>query len=161
MESNNQITSPQAIALIASNIIAYSILSMPRVLSKIVGTPDLWISVAIGGGITILSGLLIVKLTALFPHQTFFEFNKKIVGSFLGSVLSLLFIIYTILLSAFEVRGLAEVTQFYLLETTPVPILIISMVWVGMYLVIGGIIPIARLCEVFLPITLIVFLVYF
>ncbi|MGG0511218.1 GerAB/ArcD/ProY family transporter [Priestia megaterium] len=157
MKSNNQITSPQATALIASNIIAYSVLSIPRVLSKSVGTPDLWISVIIGGLLTLLSGLLMIKLTKLFPYQTFFEFNKKIVGSFIGSILSLLFIAYTTILSAFEVRGLAEVTQFYLLETTPIPILIISMVWVGMYLVVGGLVPIARLCEFFLPVTLIVF----
>lgn len=61
--------------------------------------------------------------------------------------------------AGYELRGMAEVTQFYLLPNTPPAVSISLMVFVGIYLMTGGIIAVARMFEVLLPITLFFFFV--
>ena len=48
-------------------------------------------------------------------------------------------------LSAFEVRFLGEVTRYLLLDGTPTWVIIMPFMWIGCYLIIGGINSIARL----------------
>ncbi|WP_079709026.1 GerAB/ArcD/ProY family transporter [Paraliobacillus ryukyuensis] len=154
----NQITTTQTFAILGSTLVAVGSFTFPRALATDVGTPDMWMSVILGGLITFLSGLFVVKLSQQFPKQTFFQFNQIIVGKYLGWGLSLGFIIYAILLGSFEIRAMGEVTKFYLLEGTPLSVLMICMLWVGTYLLAGGINAMARLFEFIYPITIFIFL---
>ncbi|MFG6147646.1 GerAB/ArcD/ProY family transporter [Halobacillus sp. B23F22_1] len=154
----NEITTPQTIALVGSTLVAVGIFTLPRTLAEKVGTPDMWISILMGGGITIFSAFIIITLSLRFPQKTFFQFNQIIIGKWLGTIISLIFIIYVITLASFEIRSMSELTKFHLLEDTPLSVLMISMMWVGTYLLVGGINPIVRLFEFLFPITILIFL---
>lgn len=156
-----RITSIQMVALLSSTLIAVGIFTLPRNLAMEVGTPDLWMCVLLGGICGYLSCLLIVTLSLRFERLTFFEFNKLIVGKWIGTILSIGFIGYALMIGAFEIRSMGELTQFYLLEDTPIPVILISMYWVAIYLLVGGINPIARLVELLTPICLVVFILVF
>lgn len=52
---------------------------------------------------------------------------------------------------------MAEVTGLFLLEGTPTWAIIMPFMWVGLYLIIGGVNPIARLFEIIFPITIVIF----
>ncbi len=54
---------------------------------------------------------------------------------------------------------MAEVTGLFLLEGTPTWAIIMPFMWVGLYLIIGGVNPIARLFEIIFPITIVIFLI--
>ncbi|MCY8222496.1 endospore germination permease [Bacillus haynesii] len=153
----DQITTVQTIYLVSSTIIAVGILTLPRVLAEEVGTPDMWISIILGGIFSLLTGFLVISLALRFPRKTFFDFSRQLAGRGAGSILSIMFVSYAILLGSFEIRSMGEVTQFYLLESTPIEPLMISMLWVGTYVVTGGINPIARLFELLAPITFMIF----
>lgn len=68
-------------------------------------------------------------------------------------------VLYFVTVSAYELRMMIEVTSVYLLEGTPIWAVMMSFMWVSLYLNIGGINSIARLNEIVMPITLVFFIV--
>lgn len=158
ISSQDKISSSQALVILVNYILATGILTLPRVSVEKVKTPDVWISVFLGGIIAMIAGIIIVKLSQQFPEKTFYQYNQIIVGRWLGWILSLLIISYFFTISAFEVRTMAEVTSLFLLEGTPTWAIILPFMWVGLYLVSSGINSIARLFEIIFPITFVIFL---
>lgn len=81
-------------------------------------TPDVWLSVILGGILAMVSGVIMVKLSQQFPDKTFYQYSQDIVGKWIGRLLSFLIIGYFLTTSAFQIRSMAEVISF-LLEGTP------------------------------------------
>lgn len=158
ISSQDKISSSQALVILVNYILATGILTLPRASVEKVKTPDVWISVFLGGIIAMIAGIIIVKLSQQFPEKTFYQYNQEIVGKWLGWILSLLIISYFFTISAFEVRTMAEVTSLFLLEGTPTWAIILPFMWIGLYLVSSGINSIARLFEIIFPITFVIFL---
>ncbi|OIJ21516.1 spore gernimation protein [Anaerobacillus alkalidiazotrophicus] len=154
----DKITTSQTVIILVSYIIAVGILTLPRVTVDEVNTPDVWISVIIGGLIALFISIIIAKLSQQFPEKTFYQYSQEIVGKAVGRFISCIIILYFLILSAFEIRVLAEITEFYLLERTPFWAIIMPMMWVGIYLISGGINPMARLMEIIFPVTVVVLL---
>lgn len=154
----DQISTTQLIALINSYMIALGILTLPRNVTEKTGTPDGWISILIVEVPMVLAAFLIIKLCQRFPNKTFYEFSQDVLGKVLGFLLNLALIVYFLLVSGFEVRGMAEVTKLHLLPTTPLYATAIPFICVGIYLVVSGLNPTARVMEVLLPITTIIFI---
>ncbi|MGM7723563.1 spore germination protein [Metabacillus sp. Hm71] len=158
INQKEKITTQQVAVILSNSILAVGILTLPRTSVEKMKTPDVWISVILGGLIAILAGIIMVKLCQRFPQKTVYQYSQDIVGKWAGRFISLIFVIYFFTVSAFEVRALAEVTGFLLLEGTPSWAVIMPFMWVGLYLIMGGINPMARLFEIILPITVILFL---
>ncbi|MCY9515607.1 spore germination protein [Paenibacillus apiarius] len=157
MAAKESLTTYQAAVLVSNFILGVGILTLPRTATEKVKTPDIWLSVIIGGLIAMLAGVIIVKLSQQFPEKTFYEYSEHIVGKWLGCILNLVVIGYFVATSSHMVRALAEVTTLFLLEGTPHWAIIMAFMWVGLYLVIGGLPAIARLFEIIFPITVIIF----
>jgi spore germination protein len=158
LSPKDQITTSQAAVIISCHILAAGILTLPRTAAEQVKTPDVWITVLLGGLVSMLAGVIMVKLSQKFPQKTFYQYNQEIVGKWLGCVLTLIIVVYFITLSAFEVKAMAEVTGYFLLEGTPSWAVIMPFMWIGLYLILGGINAIARLFEIIFPITVIIFM---
>ncbi|CAH0208483.1 spore germination protein [Peribacillus simplex] len=159
LNPKDQITTPQTAVIIINFILGTGLLTLPRSSTEKVHAPDVWISVIIGGIIAIIAGVIMVKLSQQFPDKTFYQYINEIVGKWVGSFLSLVIICYFLMTSGFQLRSMAEVIRYLLLEGTPTWAIIMIFMWVGLYLIIGGINPIARLFEIILPLTVILFLV--
>lgn len=155
----DRITTEQVTVIVINAIFGVGILTLPRTAVEKVKTPDIWISVILGGLIAMIAGVIIVKLSQQFPGKTFYEYSQEIVGKWVGGLLSLLIVCYFFTACGFQVRALAEVSNFFLLEGTPTWAIILPFMWVGLYLIIGGINPIARMFEIILPITIIFFII--
>ncbi|NOU92676.1 GerAB/ArcD/ProY family transporter [Paenibacillus sp. LMG 31456] len=160
MNSNplDRITTPQAAVVLINYMLGAGIFTLPRAAVDVVKTPDVWISVIIGGLLAMLAGVIMVKLAQQHPGKTFFQFSQDLVGRWLGRVLSFIAICYFFTISAYELRAMVEVAKLFLLEGTPVWAITMAFMWVSLYLIIGGINPMARLYEIILPITGIIFL---
>jgi spore germination protein len=133
-------------------------LTLPRSITEKVKTPDGWISVIISGIIIMIMSVVILKLCQRYPDYTFFQFNKIILGKWIGFILSIIIIIYYITLSAYEVRTMSETIRLFMLQGTPTWAIMMPFLWIGLYLVLGGINPMARLLELIFPITFLFFL---
>ncbi|MEF2098273.1 spore germination protein [Bacillus sp. CFBP9009] len=159
LNPKDQITTPQTAVIIINFILGTGLLTLPRSSTEKVHTPDVWISVIIGGLIAIIAGVIMVKLSQQFPDKTFYQYINEIVGKWVGSLLSLVVICHFFTTSGFQLRAMAEVIRYLLLEGTPTWAITMIFMWVGLYLVLGGINSIARLFEIILPLTVILFLV--
>lgn len=155
--NNDRITTAQAAVIIINYILGAGILTLPRTTVEAVKTPDVWISILISGGLVFISGMIIVILCRKFPGKTIFQFAQEITGKWISVVLAAAIISYFVTIAAFEIRIMAEVTGLYLLEGTPKWAIILVFMWIGFYLISGGINSIARLYEIILPITLVFF----
>lgn len=159
MNSKDKIPTSQAAVILINYILAVGILTLPRTAAEKVQTPDVWITVILGGLIAIVAGIIIVKLSQQFPEKTFYQYSQELVGKWLGVLISLLIIGYFLTLSSFELRTLEGITSFFLLEGTPDWAILIPFMWISLYLNLGGINAIARLFEIIFPITVFIFLV--
>jgi spore germination protein len=154
----DKISTAQAAVAVSSLIIGAGIITMTRSAARVIDSPDIWISVLLGGLIAIVSGIILVKLSQRFPEKTFYQYSGIIAGKPIGWMLSLFFIAYYIALAGFEARILSELVRTFLLKTTPAEVVIISFMSVGAYLVVGGINPIARAFELYFPVVIVIFL---
>ncbi|MDI5789750.1 GerAB/ArcD/ProY family transporter [Bacillus licheniformis] len=59
-----------------SYIMAAGILTLPRTAVEEAGTPDVWISVLLGGLVTTAAGVVMTKLSQHYPGQTFFNTGR-------------------------------------------------------------------------------------
>jgi spore germination protein len=159
VKPNDQITTVQTVMIISNFILGAGILTLPRSVTEKTQTPDAWISVIISGLITMLIGFIMVKLCKRFPDKSLYQFSQIIIGKWLGSFISLIIVIYYIVLSAFEVRAMAETTRLFLLQGTPIWAILMPFLWIGLYLILGGINSIARMFEIIFPVTVIFFMI--
>ncbi len=154
INDNDKISPLQYTLLIAATLIGAGILSMPRGVVEEAGS-DGWLA-AIGGGLmSIFITYFIHKLALMFPQDTFVVFSQKILGRWLGLLLSMIYVVYYFLFSALEVRILGDVSNVYLLNRTPFEFLMFAYLWVTIIATRNGIEGIGRLCMLFFPITLI------
>lgn len=153
---DEKIATSQVAAAIASMIFGAGIVTLPRAASEAIGTPDVWISILLGGFISIVLGIVCAKLSQRYPGHTFFEYSTLVVGKLIGFVLNLSFVMYCIFVAIYEVRMNAEVIRHFLLDRTPIEFTSFCFMLISTYLVLGGINPIVRLMELLLPITTIV-----
>ncbi|MHA6532111.1 GerAB/ArcD/ProY family transporter [Paenibacillus sp. BAC0078] len=161
VRSDDKITSRQAALFLTNTVLGAGILTLPRSVTEAVKTPDSWMSVLLGGAIVMLVIWVMVKLSQQFPGKTIYQYSKRIVGTYLGGFLCTLLIIYFMTIAGFEIRVLVEITLFFLLEGTPDWAIVIPFIWVGAYLVFGGINSIARAYGIIFPISfLVLFLCY-
>ncbi|MFC8562024.1 spore germination protein [Peribacillus frigoritolerans] len=159
LSPKDQITTPQTAVIVINFILGSGLFTLPRSAAEKVHTPDIWISVILGGIIAIIAGVIMVKLSQQFPDKTFYQYINEIVGKWVGSLLSSGIILYFLMTCGFQLRAMAEVVRYLLLEGTPTWAITMIFMWVSLYLIIGGINPIARLFEIILPLTVILFLV--
>jgi spore germination protein len=158
MRDNDRITTIQAAVVVSNALLGSGILTLPRSAAVSIQTPDAWITVLLGGLLAIIAGIVMAALSRAFPGATVFQFNNKLVGKYVGFVISLTFITYFFMTAAYQVRTVTEVTGLFLLEGTPPWAIVMIFMWVSFYLLTGGINAIARLFEIILPITIVIYL---
>ncbi|WP_058303203.1 GerAB/ArcD/ProY family transporter [Gorillibacterium timonense] len=156
-DTTERITTSQATFVIVNYAVAAGVLTLPRILVQIGKTPDVWISVIIGGLLSFLAGYLIIRLGRRFPGQTFYQYCSKIVGRPIALFIGLAIVVYFTCIASYELRSVQEITTFFLLEGTPGWTITAVILWVAVYLCIGGINALARMCRLIVPITWVVF----
>lgn len=159
LRTDDKITTSQAAIFLTNTVLGAGILTMPRSVTQELKTPDAWLTILLGGLIIMPVILLMVKLCQHFPGQTVFQYAGRLIGKFPGQIAGMALVLYFIIIAGFEIRSLAEVTLFFLLEGTPIWAIVLPFVWTGTYLVLGGINSIARVFQVVFPISICVLLI--
>ncbi|WP_139999702.1 GerAB/ArcD/ProY family transporter [Paenibacillus paridis] len=154
--TDDKISTRQTAIFITDSVLGAGILTLPRSVIESAQTPDVWLSVLVGGFIVLMVSLVMVKLSQQFPNNTVYQYAKRIVGTVPGGMLSVCLIIYFIVIAGFEVRVFAEVTIYFLLEGTPIWAIVIPFIWVGAYICLGGINSIARVFQIIFPISILI-----
>jgi len=156
--TKDRITPVEATILMVNYVLAAGVLTLPRTTVQAGGTQDVWISVILGGLLSMLAGFFIVRLSLRFPGQTFFQYSRHIIGKPVGILLGLAVAVYFLCIASYEMRSVQEITGFFLLEGTPVWAIAAIFMWISIYLCAGGINAISGMCRLIIPITWAVFL---
>lgn len=121
-----------------------------------VDSQDAWMSIIVACGIAMLVALLATQTSKLQPALTLVESSQKILGSWLGKLVIVTYIIQWYTIIPIVLRQFSDLAQVMLLQKTPKEAIIALMVLLIVYVTyIGGIEGVGRCSEFLGPIILI------
>lgn len=141
---------------VTSNILAVLVLSMPRLIASKTVSSDGWIGILLGGLIACLFSWMVAKLVSKFPNQSFFSFSTDLLKKPVAIIVTLLFVLQYTIISAFQVREIAELSQQYLFDRTPIDVIALTFLLVVVYGASGSRAGIFRLNILFMPLVIVV-----
>lgn len=149
----------QHMFLTFGTIVGVGFIFLPRgVVEK--AREDAWITVLLAGGVSILSLWLITRVARSFPHETAFEYNRKLLGRMLGFLFNLLISVYFLFFVVTGIRTMVEVVRSEMLPFTPIEVTLLAMLLTVLYTSWHGLMPIVRLNESGLPISILLIFVF-
>ena len=160
MQNKNTISNQQIKALLITTVIGVGILSLPSDLAMILNTSG-WMVIVLGGLIILPFVFMMDRLFKLYPGKSFFQIGRIVMHPIIFNIILLVMLSYSILLLSYAFRIFAEVIKAYLLETTPIEIIVLTMVVAITYVARSKLEVIARVAVMIYPIILgfIIFLI--
>ncbi len=150
MGKDNKISNFQISILLINTIIGVGILSLPKTLAEIVGTSG-WVSILTSGLIVMILVSVIMKIMEMYEGKSIFEISKELIGTALTYIIMVIFVIYNVGLSSFVVRIFSEVVKLLLLYSTPIHVVIITILLAASYATRCGIETMARFTLIIIP----------
>lgn len=147
----DKITNPQMGFLLFSSMVGVGILSLPQQVAN-QASVDGWVVIIVTGILAACSALLMVRIGERFPEKSLMEYSPILIGKPMGILLCLLFVIYFIVFASTVTRISADVTKLFLLDDTPVEVVILSTFLSSTYIIMHGINAIARFNQFIQPI---------
>ncbi|GHI00421.1 GerAB/ArcD/ProY family transporter [Neobacillus kokaensis] len=80
---------------------------------------DAWIGAILGTGISFILVFLYITITKMFPQLTLVELNEKILGKWIGRIVSLCFIFFAFYSSALMLADVGDFLTIQILPETP------------------------------------------
>ncbi|WP_342462955.1 endospore germination permease [Ureibacillus sp. FSL K6-8385] len=137
---------------VVSNIFGVMTLTVPRLIAESTLSSDGWMSVFLGGLIASLCGWIVAKIASSFPNQTFLSYASYLLSKPVAVVMTLIFSIQYIVVTAYNVREIAVLSHQYLFDYTPQEVVSLAFLLVVIYAVCGSQAAIFRLNVLFFPI---------
>lgn len=160
-ETPYQITPQQSTSIIASTIIGVGVLTLPRTAAS--AHEAAWIVTLASGLVALFAIWLITRLTQRFPGKTVIEFlpdvlasrRRRIIAKIICAPFTLTFISFWILATVTAARTFGEVIVTAILQTTPLEVIIGTMLLGTFFLVWNKTEVLARFNELVFPLIII------
>lgn len=143
LADNDRIDHRTLFFILISLIIEYDMLTTPRTLILSAGA-GAWLAWGFAILPILAAGFFLVRLGALFPGESFPSYSRKIVGPWLGTLLSIILVLYWLLNGGRILRSFADLIKIFLLFRTPIEVVILTFLLTAAYLARGGIEAIGR-----------------
>jgi len=131
-------------------IVATAILFVPAV-TAIYARLDLWWSPIWASSLGFVTVYVMVRLSRLFPQQSFIEYIERIIGRVAGKIVGLTYLVFLLHINGIVIREYGEFIVSSFLSHTPIIVIMGTIVCVSAFAVIGGIEPIMRCAQLFVP----------
>lgn len=151
MLEGGKIDGRQAVYLCITFVIATALLSLPGIVAAH-AKQDAWISSLLATMIGLAVAGIVVKLGSLFPQQTLVEFTEEILGTWLGKLLGLTYLLFFLYIAAFMLRETSSFLNEIFLPKTPLIAIAIIIALLGAYTIKHGLEVLARVNQIFLPV---------
>jgi len=122
---------------------------------------DAWLSGIVGMAAGMMNVLLFCAVGKLYPDMTLVQYNRVILGKWIGNAVSILVLFYFFFSASAHVREIGDFTTTHMMPETPIEA--INLLFVGI-IVLGvrlGLETIARAGEIFFPWLLLLFVFLF
>lgn len=126
MNSNRPITTIQVVAVIVSTIIGIGILSIPRYMAE-AGDSGAPLVSASGVPVAFLGCLFTAVLCRKFPNETLFVFSRKLLGTGLADMFTVLISLFFAFSAGITMRQFGEVCVAVIYKKTPIEVVILLM----------------------------------
>src|SRR5690625_2680193 len=123
---------------IPAMIIGVTVLSLPGSIAKATLYSDGWLVILISGVMFTVMAILATKLAVLFPGQSFLSYTSYLVTKPVATIITFIYSIIAILLSAYSICSVAFISQEYLFEQTPMEVLGLLFLLVVVFAVFGS-----------------------
>ncbi|MFF5398559.1 GerAB/ArcD/ProY family transporter [Peribacillus butanolivorans] len=160
-QSDGKILSVELAFIIPCGMLGVGMLTLPRTITDNINSPDGWIILIFNG---IIIGLFLCLLVFLLKkHQVsdYYTYMGEAFGKGLSKIIGFVIVTYFIGVASFEVLAMSEMVRFYLMENTPVEVVILSLILTSVHLLTGKIKAIAKVCVFFLPLTIVIVLLIY
>ncbi len=147
---DNKISNLQAAMLMFHTIMGVGVLSLPSTLAEMLGTSG-WIALIITGAIAIIPVIMITKLMTMYKGKNVFDISSQLIGKPLTYVSLIIIAIHMLGQGAFVTRIFGEVIKMFLLFTTPIEVIIVTIILTAVYTVRSGIEGMARFSIIVVP----------
>ncbi|MGD6941171.1 GerAB/ArcD/ProY family transporter [Cytobacillus gottheilii] len=158
MEAKPTLINLEINSILSCAMLGVGMLTLPRGLTEQATTTDGWIILILNGICAALLLILLVYMLKKHRVTDYFSYIEEAYGKWAGKAICLALAVYFLSIASFEVRAMSEMVRFYMLENTPMEVTILALILAAVHLIIGGIKPIAKVCILFLPITIVVVL---
>lgn len=149
-QEKGKISSGNFIILVILFSIGSSILIAPNILA-VRAKQDAWLAYLLSLTIGMIFLIIYHHLASLYPTKTFVEYSEKILGKWLGKLISVLFIYYFFYLTAMLLREIGDFFTTNVLVETPIQIIIVMFLITCLIGVRLGLEIIVRTAVIFFP----------
>ncbi|UNC91010.1 GerAB/ArcD/ProY family transporter [Candidatus Contubernalis alkaliaceticus] len=156
---SNGLTDFQVVAIIIAAMTGANMIFLPVFVAEKAGR-DGWISIILAGLLVWLAAGLVYILCRRFPTRSLPEFSILILGKPLGTMVSTGYIVYALFLAGTTLRIYTEVAKVWTMFWTPAWFFILFLLIPVVYIVRLGPIPLARLMEIVIYVSLFVLLLF-
>jgi spore germination protein KB len=118
-----------------------------------------WLSALIGMTVGLIALYMYSKFAQLYPKLTLIQAIQKACGKWIGTILSLLTLMYFLIVTVGSMRELGEFVTSEILLRTPIPAILILFMVIVIMATRLGIEVIGRATEIFTPMIIILFLI--
>ncbi|WP_152392040.1 GerAB/ArcD/ProY family transporter [Paenibacillus guangzhouensis] len=150
MLENGKISQRQFGILVTLFTAGDAILVLPSV-TALESKEDAWMAAILGTVIGLLVIYLFMTVARLHPRMTLVEYNNKILGTVLGTVLSVLFLGYFLLCAAANIREIGDFMTTQSMPETPIQAIHVAFLCIVVVGVRHGLEVIGRVGEAIFP----------
>jgi spore germination protein len=147
MKDKNFIRDFGLFASLVVSMLGIGVFYSPSVVAKYVNA-DGWIIAIITGIIIFLIMYVIYSLMKINTYDDLVIILKNIYGGVLGRVISIAYAIMMIIALAISLRVFSEVITMFLLPNTPTEVILVTLIFMGMYLTRGGLANVVHFNEI-------------
>jgi spore germination protein len=147
-----QLNPAQLMTLTTAAIFGADVLIVQQRIAAI-AKQDAWISLSIGGLLTIAAGAVAYYLATLHPDKDLPQIFLEVFGKVFGRILILSTAVYLILYLGFQVRVFAQALKMFLVDRTPIFAMVLMMGIAITYAVYKGLSTMGIVVDIIFPVT--------
>lgn len=157
MDKESSISSVQFAVLMYMFSVGTAALIQPHLMVLLAGQ-DAWFTLVIAMIIQLALASLYMSLAYRFPNETIIEYSRKIVGPYLGTIVSCIYLLYYLMLGGYIIRVVSDFIGSVILIQTPLDALSLTFLIPALYGVFLGLGVIGKAAQILLPVALGVFI---
>ncbi|MCC5910016.1 MAG: endospore germination permease [Clostridiaceae bacterium] len=156
----DKLDSVNMLALIIHSMVGVRLLTLPRDIVQYAEN-DGWMSVILATILSLMMGFSFYWIGTKHPKLNFSQICEVVLGKFMGKLIMVGIAAYTMLSIALSLRAFGDSLKIFILDTTPLYIIVLVMLLTSVYCLRGGIKTISIVFDLLLPFVIlsIVFLI--
>ncbi|NLJ40856.1 MAG: endospore germination permease [Clostridiales bacterium] len=140
----------QIMVLTVSGILGVDILIVQHNMVSAAGV-DGWISLTIGGMVIFAASIPVIYLMRLYPDKDVPQITIEVLGKWMGRLALIPLTVFSIVYAGLSARIIGQVLKMFLLDKTPMTVIVVSMVAAVIYLVDKGVYTLAAVVDIIFP----------